>query len=253
MSVNVGIIGGTGYTGVELLRILAGHPEARVIALTSRSEAGKQASELFPALRGVVDIEYTKPDDAPLDDCDVVFSAAPNGIAMQHAGALLDAGVTVIDLSADFRLKDADEWSRWYGMTHSCPELLEHAVYGLPELHRDRIAGARLIANPGCYPTAIQLAFAPMLSANIADPSSLIADAKSGVSGAGRKASLSIAYSECADSIKAYSVQGHRHLPEIRQQLKIATNSDVGLTFVPPSDADDSRHTRHLLCACYPG
>jgi N-acetyl-gamma-glutamyl-phosphate reductase len=231
--IKIGIIGGTGYTGVELLRLLTAHPEAKLQVITSRGEAGKKAADLFSSLRGHVDLAFTEPDAKSLAGCDVVFSATPNGVAMTHARELLKAGVKFIDLAADFRLKDPAVWEKWYGMPHACPELLAEAVYGLPEVNREKIRKARLVANPGCYPTAVQLGFLPLLEGDHVDTQHLIADAKSGVSGAGRKAEVSMLFSEAADSMKAYGVGGHRHWPEIRQGLDAAKGSPVGLTFVP--------------------
>jgi N-acetyl-gamma-glutamyl-phosphate reductase len=231
--IKIGIIGGTGYTGVELLRLLATHPEADLRVITSRGEAGKKIAELFSNLRGHVDLAFTEPDAKSLAGCDVVFSATPNGVAMTHARELLKAGVKFIDLAADFRLKDPAAWEKWYGMPHACPELLSEAVYGLPEINREKIKKARLIANPGCYPTAVQLGFLPLLENDLVDTQHLIADAKSGVSGAGRKAEVSMLFPEAADSMKAYGVAGHRHWPEIRQGLDVVKGRPVGLTFVP--------------------
>ena len=231
--IEAGIVGGTGYTGVELLRLLSGHDEVNIRAITSRAEAGKLVSELFPNLRGLVDIAFSEPDIAVLSECDVVFFATPNGIAMTMARELLEAGVRVIDLAADFRLKDIDEWQQWYGMEHACPELVAEAVYGLPEVNRDSIREARLVANPGCYPTATQLGFLPLIENNLVDTGSLIADCKSGVSGAGRGANVGTLFCEAGDSFKAYAVSGHRHLPEITQGLTEATDEIINLTFVP--------------------
>ena len=231
--IKAAIVGGTGYTGVELLRLLAAHPEVELTAITSRSEAGQAVADMFPNLRKHVALAFTEPDQAGLNDCDVVFFATPNGIAMQHTPALLDAGVRVIDLAADFRLKDPAEWAQWYGQPHACPELLDEAVYGLPEVNRAAVAQARLVANPGCYPTAVQLGYLPLLEKGLVDAGHLIADAKSGVSGAGRKASVGTLLGEASESFKAYAVPGHRHLPEIRQGLQRTTNSKIGLTFVP--------------------
>lgn len=231
--IKVGIVGGTGYTGVELLRLLAGHPRARVTAVTSRKDAGTRVDAMFPSLRGRVDLAFSTPDEARLQDCDLVFFATPNGIAMREAAELLAAGVRVIDLAADYRIKDVAEWEKWYGMSHASPALIEEAVYGLPELNRDAIRDARLVANPGCYPTAVQLGFLPLLQAGVVDAASLIADCKSGVSGAGRKGEIGALLAEAGDSFKAYGVAGHRHLPEIRQGLGLACGAPVGLTFVP--------------------
>jgi len=231
--IKVGIVGGTGYTGVELLRLLAQHPQVELKAITSRADAGMPVSQMFSSLRGYVDLAFTHPDEAQLDQCDLVFFATPNGIAMQQTRALLDAGVKVIDLAADFRIKDIGVWEKWYGMTHACPDLVAEAVYGLPEVNREKIRNARLVANPGCYPTAVQLGFIPLIEAGLIDTASLIADAKSGVSGAGRKAEVGILFSEASDNFKAYGVPGHRHLPEIRQGLGNVAQQEVGLTFVP--------------------
>jgi N-acetyl-gamma-glutamyl-phosphate reductase len=231
--IKVGIIGGTGYTGVELLRLLVGHPQVELTLITSRSKASKPVSDLFPSLRGFTELKFSQPDTANYSNCDVVFSATPNGIAMQHARNLLEQGVRLIDLAADFRIKDITVWEQWYGMQHACPELVATAVYGLPELNRDAIASANIIANPGCYPTATILGFLPLVRAGLVDANSLIADAKSGVTGAGRGASVANLYSEVADSFKAYAVAGHRHLPEISQVLASQTTLPVGLTFVP--------------------
>jgi N-acetyl-gamma-glutamyl-phosphate reductase len=231
--IKVGIVGGTGYTGVELLRLLARHPQVELKAITSRKEAGMPVAEMFPNLRGRVSLAFSTPEDAGLENCDVVFFATPNGVAMQQTRALLDAGVKVIDLAADFRIKDVKVWEQWYKMEHACPDLIEEAVYGLPEINRDRIKGARLIANPGCYPTAVQLGFLPLLESGAADTGFLVADAKSGVSGAGRKAETHILFAESADNFKAYAVAGHRHWPEIKQGLEIFAGKPVGFTFVP--------------------
>lgn len=231
--VKVGIVGGTGYTGVELLRLLARHPQAALMAITSRKEAGMPVADMFPSLRGHVDLKFCDPQDAGLDQCDVVFFATPNGIAMQQARALLAAGVRVIDLAADFRIQDIGVWQKWYGMEHACPDLVAQAVYGLPEVNREQIKTARLIANPGCYPTAVQLGFLPLLEAGLVDERYLIADAKSGVSGAGRKAEVGALFAEAGDNFKAYAASGHRHLPEISQGLARYAGKPVGLTFVP--------------------
>ncbi|NMF90862.1 N-acetyl-gamma-glutamyl-phosphate reductase [Aromatoleum petrolei] len=231
--IKVGVVGGTGYTGVELLRLLARHPGVQLQAITSRGDAGMAVSEMFPSLRGRVDLRFVTPADAELDRCDAVFFATPNGIAMQQARELVDKGVRVIDLAADFRIRDVAEWQKWYGMPHAAPELVAEAVYGLPERNREQIRSARVLANPGCYPTAVQLGFLPLIEAGVADLSHLVADAKSGASGAGRKAEVHTLFAEAADTFKAYGVPGHRHLPEIRQGLVGMAGKDVGLTFVP--------------------
>lgn len=231
--IRAGIVGGTGYTGVELLRILALHSEVAITSVTSRADAGQRVDKLYPSLRGLCDAEFTAPEINNLAACDVVFFATPNGTAMQMAAELLARGVKVIDLSADFRIKDVAEWEKWYGMRHASPELIAEAVYGLPEVNREAIRQARLIACPGCYPTAVQLGFLPLLENSLVDTQYLVADVKSGVSGAGRKAEISSLMSEAGESFKAYAVAGHRHLPEIRQGLQLATLEPVDLTFVP--------------------
>ena len=231
--IKVGIVGGTGYTGVELLRLLARHPQVELKAITSRKEAGMPVAEMFPNLRGRVTLAFSTPEEAGLETCDVVFFATPNGVAMQQTRALLDAGVKVIDLAADFRIKDIAVWEKWYKMEHACPDLVAEAVYGLPEINRDKIKGARLIANPGCYPTAVQLGFLPLLEAGAVDTGFLVADAKSGVSGAGRKPETHILFAETADNFKAYAVAGHRHWPEIKQGLDSFAGTPVDFTFVP--------------------
>ena len=233
MTIKVGIVGGTGYTGVELLRLLAQHPKAELRAITSRKEAGTPVAAMFPSLRGHVDLAFTAPDAKALAGCDLVFFATPHGVAMTEAQALVDAGVKVIDLSADFRLQDVEVFERWYKMKHTAPALLREAVYGLCEVNRDRIRSARLVANPGCYPTAMQLAFLPLLEAGCVDAGHLIADSKSGVSGAGRKAELNLAFSEASDNFAAYNVHGHRHWPETREQLARIAKQDIGLVFTP--------------------
>ena len=231
--IKVGIVGGTGYTGVELLRLLANHPNVELQVITSRSEAGLPVSDLYPNLRGYLNIKFSEPDVGVLKNCQLVFFATPNGVAMKMVPELIEAGVKVIDLAADFRIKDISVWEQWYGMQHACPDYVEQAVYGLPEVNRGAIATARLVANPGCYPTAVQLGFMPLLEAGVIDPQHLVADAKSGVSGAGRQASVPMLMGEAGESFKAYKVAGHRHLPEIRQGLNSASAMPVGLTFVP--------------------
>jgi N-acetyl-gamma-glutamyl-phosphate reductase len=231
--IKVGIVGGTGYTGVELLRLLARHPQVELKAITSRKEAGMPVADMFPNLRGRVKLAFSTPEEAQLEKCDVVFFATPNGVAMHETRALLDAGVKVIDLAADFRIKDISVWEKWYKMEHACPDLVAEAVYGLPEINRDKIKGARLVANPGCYPTAVQLGFLPLLESGVVDPGFLIADVKSGVSGAGRKPETHTLFAEAADNFKAYAVGGHRHWPEIKQGLDVFSGKSVGFTFVP--------------------
>ena len=231
--IKAGIVGGTGYTGIELLRLLAQHPQVELAAITSRQEAGTAVSAMYPSLRGRVSLAFTHPDKAPLAKCDVVFFATPNGVAMGEARALVDAGVRIVDISADFRIKDVAEWERWYKVRHAAPELVAEAVYGLCEVNREKIRGARLVANPGCYPTAVQLGLLPLVEAKAIDLDHMIADAKSGVSGAGRKLEQNLMYSESSDNFAAYGVGGHRHWPEIRQGLAQAAGREVGLVFIP--------------------
>ena len=236
--IKVGIVGATGYTGVELLRLLASHPQAEVTVITSRSEEGLPVADLYPNLRGVVDLAFSLPDVDQLSNCDVVFFATPHGVAQSMVAEILQRGVKVIDLSADFRIRDADLWESWYGQPHSARELISQAVYGLPEVNRDAIKGASLIACPGCYPTSVQLGFLPLLEAGCIDLGDLIANSASGVSGAGRQASIGTLHAEMSDSFKAYASTGHRHHPEIVQGLgDIAGENtqpgDINLTFVP--------------------
>jgi N-acetyl-gamma-glutamyl-phosphate reductase len=232
--IEVGIVGGTGYTGAELLRLLARHPSARVRLLTSRKEAGQRADAMFPHLRGAIgDLAFTEPDLEALASCQAVFFATPHGAAMQLAPELLRRGVKVLDLSADFRLHDPAVFRQWYQTEHTAPQLLKQAVYGLPEVNRDRLAQANLVACPGCYPTSVQLALLPLLEHKLALPGSVIADCKSGVSGAGRELKASSLFAEAAESFKAYGVAGHRHHPEIEQGLERIAGAHVPVTFVP--------------------
>lgn len=229
----IGIVGGSGYTGSELLRILSRHDSVDVSFVSSRANAGTRVDEVYPHLRGICDLKFSDPAAAEIAQCDLVFFATPNGTAMKSAAGLLDQGVKIVDLSADFRLKDRAVWEHWYGQTHAAAELLDSAVYGLPEIHRGEISSANLVANPGCYPTCIQLGFLPLLEAGLANRETLIADAKSGISGAGRGANVGTLLAENADSFKAYGVSGHRHLPEIEQGLEVASGNPVSLTFSP--------------------
>lgn len=229
----VGIVGGSGYTGVELLRLLLPRNDVRVTFVSSRANAGNRLDSLFPSLRGHTDLTFSEPDTKQMEGCDLIFFATPNGTAMNQAPALLEQGVRIVDLSADFRLKDISVWESWYGMTHTAPELVEEAVYGLTELHRGTIQRARLVANPGCYPTAVQLGFLPLLENDLVNTDSLIADAKSGVSGAGRGAAVKTLLAEAGDNFSAYGTMGHRHLPEIEQGLQLMTTESVALTFSP--------------------
>ena len=231
--IKIAIVGGTGYTGVELLRLLAQHPKADLRAITSRKEAGTKVADMFPSLRGRYDLAFSDAADAELRACDVVFFATPHGVAMAQARELVGAGVRIIDLAADFRLADPGVFERWYKMPHSCTDLLRDAVYGLPEMNREAIRKARIIGNPGCYPTAVLLGFLPLVEAGLVDTDHLIADCKSGVSGAGRKAELNLAFAEAADNFAAYALGGHRHLPEIVQGLNRVSKTPVKLAFTP--------------------
>jgi N-acetyl-gamma-glutamyl-phosphate reductase len=230
----VGILGGSGYTGVELLRLLATHPRAEVVAVTSRQAAGQPVTAMFPSLRGWYDLAFEAPDPERLAErCDVVFCGVPHGVAMHQVPRLVAAGVRVVDLSADFRIRDRAVFEAWYEEAHGAPEWLEQAVYGLPEVNAAAIREAQLVANPGCYPTSVQLALLPLLEAGLAETDGLIADAKSGASGAGREAKTHLLLAEASDSMSAYGASGHRHLPEIIQGLERAAGGAVGLTFVP--------------------
>jgi N-acetyl-gamma-glutamyl-phosphate reductase len=231
--VSVGIVGGTGYTGVELLRLLASHEQAQVVAITSRAQSGRRVDDLYPNLRGHYDLAFSEPSIEVLAACDVVFFATPHNVAMNLVPDLLAAGARVIDLSADYRIRDAELWSQWYGEPHASPQLLNEAVYGLPEVNRAAIKDARLIACPGCYPTSVQLGLIPLLANGLVDPQQLIASSASGASGAGRQAKIDNLLSEVSDSFKAYGVSGHRHLPEIEQGLADIAGSAVQVTFVP--------------------
>ena len=233
--IKVGIVGATGYTGVELLRLLAQHPNAQVVAVTSRQESGMPVADMFPSLRGHVDVVFQTPDEAKLDQCDVVFFATPHGVAMKEAQQLLDKGVKIIDLAADFRLQDTALFEKWYKMPHACPDILKESVYGLVEIHREKIAQARVVGNPGCYPVTVLLGTAPLWGHKSAlVEARVVADCKSGVSGAGRKAAVGSLFSEASDNFKAYGVAGHRHHPEISAQLKALNGGkDVHLIFVP--------------------
>ena len=232
--INVGVVGATGYTGIELLRLLSGHDAVELKVATSNSEKGKSVADVFPGLRSHIDLEFVEHDSKQLESCDIVFFATPHATAMHYVPNLLNQNCKIIDLSADFRITNPSIWEQWYQEKHACPELLDIAVYGLPELNRSQIKGARLVANPGCYPTAITLALLPLLKHGLIDPEDIIADAKSGVSGAGRKAALATQFTEISESFKAYSVASHRHLPEIIQTLtNVNSGSSVNLTFVP--------------------
>ena len=231
--IKVGIVGATGYAGVELIRLLLAHPEVEITRLTSRTEAGVRVDRLFPNLRGAIDLSFEDPAGTHFDDCDVVFFATPHAVAMNTVPALIKKGKKVIDLSADFRLENIQQWESWYGVEHVAPDLVKQAVYGLPELNREALCSAQLVACPGCYPTAVQLGFMPLLQAGVIDQSSLIASCASGTSGAGRSAKINLLLTEATESMKSYGVSGHRHLPEMEQGLSRMAGAEVKLTFVP--------------------
>ncbi|MDO4435579.1 MAG: N-acetyl-gamma-glutamyl-phosphate reductase [Cardiobacteriaceae bacterium] len=231
--IRIGIVGGTGYTGAELVRILSQHPNAKLQTITSRKEAGTPIWHLYPQLRGISDLHFSTPEEADLHACDVVFFATPHGVCMEQAPALLAQGIKVIDLSADFRLKDPKRFEAWYHIPHTAQDWLEKAVYGIPEIHRDALKTAQLVACAGCYPTSVQLGFKPLLEQGLIELDTLVADVKSGVSGAGREAKVANLYSEINDSFKAYGITGHRHLPEIQEKLSALAGETVRLVFVP--------------------
>jgi N-acetyl-gamma-glutamyl-phosphate reductase len=229
----IAIVGATGYTGIECIRLIVNHPEVELAVVTSRSEEGIRVDDYFPSLRGYTQLKFSLPEIENLKQCDFVFFATPNGIAMKLAQALVDTGIKVIDLAADFRIKDLSVWSKWYGMEHACPNLVDVAVYGLPEINRDAIKQAQVVANPGCYPTAVQLGLQPLIEYDVINLDGIIADCKSGVSGAGRNANVGTLLTECSESFKAYGVSGHRHKPEIEQGFSIASGTKINMTFVP--------------------
>ena len=231
--IKVGIVGATDYTGSELLRLLVLHPKVEITVVTSRTEKGRPVADMFPHVRGYIDLPFTDPSVDELAGCDLIFFATPHGVAQSMMSEFIDSGLRTIDLSGDFRLKDVDVWESWYDQKHACPELIPQAAYGLPEIYREQIKDAKLVACPGCFPTVIQLGFLPLVEQGLVQADRLIADAKTGTSGAGRAAKVGMLLSECADSFKAYGVSGHRHLPEIQQILSEANGSPVNVTFVP--------------------
>ncbi len=236
MAIRAGLVGVTGYTGMELARILAGHPHIRLTAATSRQEAGRRLGELYPFLNQLpgADVVLSNPDPAALAAaCDVVFLAVPHGVAMEMGAALYDAGARVVDLSADFRLHSAATFEEWYHTPHSRPGHLAHAVYGLPEIHAEAIRKTRLVANPGCYPTASILGLYPALSQGLVQADGIVIDAKSGATGAGRKAAVNMLFCEVADSFRPYSLAKHRHTPEIEQELSAFANESLTVSFNP--------------------
>lgn len=231
--VKVAVFGASGYTGIDLLRLLVRHPEVDLTALTSREYQGRPVGEVFPALARIVELPFVFPDpQAVASQATVAFLAVPHKTAMELVPGLLEAGLRVVDLSADFRFQDQAVYEAWY-QPHSAPELLKESVYGLPELHREKIRTARLVGNPGCYPTCVILGLAPLVQEGLVHPDSLIADCKSGVSGAGRGASLITSYCEVNDSFRAYKVAEHRHTPEMEQEFTLLAGEPVKVTFTP--------------------
>ncbi|MBT9149267.1 MAG: N-acetyl-gamma-glutamyl-phosphate reductase [Dehalococcoidia bacterium] len=242
-TMNVGIINVTGYIGVELARLLWQHPGVHLVSVTGRSAVGEKLGEVFPHL---ADVDLTIESELG-EGVDLAFSALPHAVSAEAAAAALEHDIKVIDTSADFRLKDVEEYQRWYKVTHPSPELLSEAVYGLPELHRAEISEARLVANPGCYPTSAILALAPAIREGIIEPDVII-DSKSGVSGAGRTPTLTTHYAEVNENVSAYALDGHRHLPEIVQELQDRTERlSLSVTFVPHLIP----MTRGILSSCY--
>ncbi len=231
--VNVGIAGASGYTGLELIRLLVKHPEVRVSALTSETYQGQRVADVFPALAGHIDLDFVRLDSSLTKDCDIVFLALPHTTAMNHVPGFLKDNCRVVDLSADFRLKSAEVFETWYSVAHSQQDILGQAVYGLPELHREQITAAKLVANPGCYPTGVILALAPLMTTDWVDLGSIVADCKSGVSGAGRKPALNTQFAECNEVVSAYGLGTHRHTPEIEQEISTLAGRELRVTFSP--------------------
>ena len=231
--IKIGIAGASGYTGLELIRLLVGHPGVELTVLTSETFQGQNIAEVFPSLNGIVDLELRPLDNNIAEDCQVLFLALPHTMAMSKLPDYLQSDCKIIDLSADYRLKDPKAYTDWYSVTHTNPELLEKAVYGLPELHRQAIQSAQLVANPGCYPTSVVLALAPLLKTDWVDLGSIISDSKSGVSGAGRKPSLTNHFAEVNEGISPYGLADHRHTPEMEQELSALAGKSVRLTFSP--------------------
>jgi N-acetyl-gamma-glutamyl-phosphate reductase len=235
--IKTAIVGASGYTGMELLRLLLVHPQVALVAVTSRAEAGKSLDAVFPRFTKAPGAALTfilpDPDAIAATGAQVAFLALPHGVAAEIARALLERGLKVIDLSADFRLRDAAVYEEFYGSPHPAPDLLAEAVYGLPEIRTPEIQAARLVAAPGCYPTSILLPLLPLLRGNLLDPTTIVANSMSGVSGAGRKADLTLLFCECHESARAYSIPKHRHLSEIEQELSLAAGETVTISFIP--------------------
>jgi N-acetyl-gamma-glutamyl-phosphate reductase len=229
----VSIAGATGYTGLELLRLLLQHPDIKIQTLTSETYGGKNIAEVFPSMAGQADFALSKLDENIADSCDILFLALPHTASMEKMADFLKGDCRVIDLSADYRLKDADTFADWYKTPHKNPENISQAVYGLPELHRTKIKNAKLVANPGCYPTSVILALAPIINEEWIDTKGIIADCKSGISGAGRKVNLGVHYSECNEGVSAYNLAEHRHTPEIEQEISLLAGEEIQVSFSP--------------------
>jgi len=234
--IKVSIVGASGFTGGELLKLLYNHPNVVIDSLTSRDLAGQQIDKLYPIFSGLLTHKFVSPKEAILSDSDIVFFATPKGVAMNYAETLLKKRVKIIDLGADFRIKDADIWKKWYGMEHKYKNILKNSVYGLPEMNREKIKQANLVANPGCYATAVQLALLPLLASSkqLIDSSTIIADAKSGISGAGRISENDVFIADTTENFKAYKISGHRHQPEMEENLtSTSVHGKVRMTFIP--------------------
>jgi len=231
--IKVAIAGGSGYTGLELLRLLIKHPKIKITAITSEKHQGQTLADIFPSFGGFSDLSFTPLTPAIADECDILFLALPHTTALNQMPDFLKKSCRVIDLSADFRLKSQEIFEQWYGLPHGQKEALAQAVYGLPEVHRDSIKSAKLIANPGCYPTSVLLALLPLLKTDWVDPDTIIADCKSGVSGAGRKPAINTQFSECNEAVSAYSLATHRHTPEIEQEISSLIGREINVTFSP--------------------
>jgi len=231
--IKIGIAGASGYTGLELIRLLEGHPETRLSVLTSETYQGKSIAAVFPSLNGIIDINLQALDSEILKSCDVVFLALPHTAGMDKLPDLMKSGCKIVDLSADYRLKDADAYLEWYSLTHTHPELLQQVVYGLPELHRKKIKSAQAVSNPGCYPTSVILGLAPLMKTDWVDLNSIISDSKSGISGAGRKPSVNTHFCEANEGVNPYGIAGHRHIPEIEQELSNLAGKPLNISFSP--------------------
>ncbi len=231
--VKVAIAGASGYTGLELLRLLTKHPEVEITAVTSEKHQGQKVADVFPSFSGFSDLQFTSLTASIANECDILFLALPHTTAMNQVPDFLEGSCRVVDLSADYRLKSQETFEQWYSFSHQQKETLALAVYGLPELHRKSIRSAKLVANPGCYPTSVILALAPLVATDWVDLESIIADSKSGVSGAGRKLSINTQFAECNEAVSAYALGTHRHTPEIEQEISALAGREIRVTFSP--------------------